>query len=200
MKKRLLASLMAATVAVTTLTGCGKTDSSKSSEIVTELTGPVSIEMWHYMTGKQSEVLQSIVDDFNANNGKGITVTALSQGAIPDLNKKIIAASQSNTLPAIVNIYPDAATGLINDKKIVNLSSYINDDTVGMKDDIKNDFIPDFTKELSQWGENKIYGLPMTKSTEVLYVNKNLLEQLGYTTDDLKDLTFEKLAEISQKA
>ena len=125
MKKRLLASLMAATVAVTTLTGCGKTDSSKSSEIVTELTGPVSIEMWHYMTGKQSEVLQSIVDDFNANNGKGITVTALSQGAIPDLNKKIIAASQSNTLPAIVNIYPDAATGLINDKKIVNLSSYI---------------------------------------------------------------------------
>ena len=51
MKKRLLASLMAATVAVTTLTGCGKTDSSKSSEIVTELTGPVSIEMWHYMTG-----------------------------------------------------------------------------------------------------------------------------------------------------
>lgn len=59
----------------------------KSSEIVTELTGPVSIEMWHYMTGKQSEVLQSIVDDFNANNGKGITVTALSQGAIPDLNK-----------------------------------------------------------------------------------------------------------------
>ena len=48
-------------------------------------------------------------------------------------------------------------------------------------------------------GENKVYGLPMTKSTEVLYVNKNLLEQLGYTTDDLKDLTFEKLAEISQK-
>ena len=69
-----------------------------------------------------------------------------------------------------------------------------------MKDDIKNDFIPDFTKELSQWGENKVYGLPMTKSTEVLYVIKILLVQLGYTTDDFKDLTFEKLAEISQKA
>ena len=68
-----------------------------------------------------------------------------------------------------------------------------------MKDDLKNDFIPDFINELSQWGENKIYGLPLTKSTEVLYVNKNLLEQLGYTVDDLKDLTFEKLAEISEK-
>ena len=46
----------------------------------------------------------------------------------------------------------------------------------------------------------KFMDIPMTKSTEVLYVNKNLLEQLGYTVDDLKDLTFEKLAEISQKA
>ena len=43
---------------------------------------------------------------------KGITVTASSQGSITDLNKKVIAASQSNTLPAIINVYPDAATGL----------------------------------------------------------------------------------------
>ena len=45
-----------------------------------------------------------------------------------------------------------------------------------MDDDIKNDFVRTFIDELSQWGENKIYGLPLTKSTEVLYVNKNLLE------------------------
>ena len=45
----------------------------------------------------------------------------------------------------------------------------------------------------------KYTDLPLTKSTEVLYVNKNLLKQLGYTIDDLKDLTIEKLAEISEK-
>ena len=198
MKRRLLASLMTALVAVTALTGCSKSNSS-SENIVTELKEPVTIEMWHYMTGKQAEVLQSIVDDFNSSNTQGITVKASAQGSITDLNKKVIAASQSNTLPAIVNIYPDAATGLINDNKVVDLTPYVTNETVGMEDDIKNDFIPDFISELSQWGENKIYGLPMTKSTEVLYVNKNLLEQLGYTVDDLKDLTFEKLAEISVK-
>ena len=201
MKRRLLASLMTAVVAVTALTGCGSNNSSsEKAEIVTELTQPVSIEMWHYMNGKQAEILQTIVDDFNATNGKGITVTASSQGSITDLNKKVIAASQSNTLPAIINVYPDAATGLINENKVVDLTPYVNDSSIGMKEDIENDFIPDFIKELSQWENNKIYGLPMTKSTEVLYVNKNLLEQLGYTVDDLKDLTFEKLAEISQKA
>ena len=105
MKRRLLASLMTAVVAVTALTGCGSNNSSsEKAEIVTELTQPVSIEMWHYMNGKQAEILQTIVDDFNATNGKGITVTASSQGSITDLNKKVIAASQSNTLPAIMKI------------------------------------------------------------------------------------------------
>ncbi|WP_305084216.1 extracellular solute-binding protein [uncultured Clostridium sp.] len=198
MKRRLLASLMTAILAVTALTGCSK-DNSSNDNIVTELKEPVTIEMWHYMNGKQAEVLQSIVDDFNNSNTQGITVKALAQGSIPDLNKKVIAASQSNTLPAIVNVYPDAATGLINDNKVADLTPYVNNETVGMKDAIKDDFIPDFIKELSQWGENKIYGLPMTKSTEVLYVNKNLLEQLGYTVEDLKDLDFKKLAEISEK-
>lgn len=199
MKRRLLASLMTAVLAVTALTGCSK-DQSSNENVVTELQQPITIEMWHYMNGKQAEVLQSIIDDFNSSNTQGITVNALSQGSIPDLNKKVIAAAQSNTLPAIVNVYPDAATGLINQDKIADLTPYVNNETVGMAKDIKEDFIPDFIAELSQWGENKIYGLPMTKSTEVLYVNKNLLEQIGYTVEDLKDLTFEKLAEISQKA
>lgn len=199
MKKRLLASLMTAFVAVTALTGCSKEQSSGES-VVTELQQPITIEMWHYMNGKQAEVLQSIIDDFNSSNTHKITVNALSQGSISDLNKKVIAAAQSNTLPAIVNIYPDAATGLINQNKIVDLTPYVNNETIGMAKDIKEDFIPDFIAELSQWEGNAIYGLPMTKSTEVLYVNKTLLEKLGYTVDDLKDLTFEKLAEISQKA
>ena len=199
MKKRLLASLMAGVLAVTALTGCSKGNLSNDN-IVTELQNPVTIEMWHYMNGKQAEALQSIIDDFNSSNELGITVKASAQGNIADLNKKVIAASQSNTLPAIINVYPDIATGLIEQNKLVDLDAYVNNETVGMAEDLKNDFVPDFVKELSQWGENKIYGFPMTKSTEVVYVNKTLLEKIGYTVDDLKDLTFEKLAEISQKS
>lgn len=201
MKKRLLASLMTAVVAVTALAGCGKADATgENVDIVTKLEQPINIEMWHYMNGAQAEALGKIIDKFNSTNDQGITVTALSQGSIVDLNKKVIAASQSNTLPAIVNVYPDAATGLIEQNKVVDLTPYVNNSTIGMKEDIKSDFIKDFVDELSQWGDNEIFGLPMTKSTEVLYVNKTLLEQLGYTVEDLKDITFEKLAEISEKA
>ena len=86
MKRRLLASLMTAVVAVTALTGCSKSDSSNEN-VVTELQQPITIEMWHYMTGKQAEVLQGIVDDFNNSNNQGITVKASAQGSITDLNK-----------------------------------------------------------------------------------------------------------------
>lgn len=197
MKKRLLAALLSSALVMTTLAGCSS--KSGSSDMVTELTEPITIEMWHYMNGGQAEALNSIIEDFNATNDKGITVNAISQGSIGDLNKKVISAAQSNSLPAIINVYPDLATGLIEDNKLVDLALFINDENVGMADEM-DDFVDTFIEETSQWGEGKVYGLPMTKSTEVLYVNKNMLESLGYTLEDLEDLTFEKLAEISNKA
>ena len=197
MKKRLLATLLSSTLVMTTLAGCSS--KSGSSDMVTELTEPITIEMWHYMNGGQADALNSIIEDFNATNDKGITVNAISQGSIVDLNKKVISAAQSNSLPAIINVYPDIATGLIEDKKLVNLSSFINDKNVGMADEM-DDFVDSFIQETSQWNNGEVYGLPMTKSTEVLYVNKNMLESLGYTLEDLEGLTFEKLAEISNKA
>lgn len=199
MKKRLLAVLMTAAVATSAFVGCSKGGSS-NADIVTELNEPITIEMWHYMNGKQAETLQTMVDEFNQTNDKGITVNAIGQGNIPDLNKKVITAGQSNTLPAIVNVYPDLATGLINENKVVDLAPFIADKNVGMEEDIKNDFVGAFIEELSQWGNGKVYGMPMTKSTEVVYFNKNLLEQLGYTVEDIQNLTMEKLAEISKKA
>lgn len=197
MKKRLLATLLSSTLVMTSLAGCSS--KSENGDMVTELTKPITIEMWHYMNGGQAEVLNEIIEDFNATNDKGITVNAISQGSIVDLNKKVISAAQSNSLPAIINVYPDIATGLIEDKKLVNLSSFINDKNVGMADEM-DDFVDSFIQETSQWNNGEVYGLPMTKSTEVLYVNKNMLESLGYTLEDLEDLTFEKLAEISNKA
>ena len=199
MKKRFLASLLIVVTTMALFVGC-KNTTSTTEEIIIEVNEPVSIELWHYLTGSQGEVLQSIIDDFNSTNGKGITVTAVNQGNITDLNKKVVAAAQSNSLPAIINIYPDLATGLIQDGKIIDLTPYINNDKIGMKDEINNDFIKTFIDEVSQWNDGSIYGIPLTKSTEVLYVNETLLGTLGYTMNDLNNLTMEKLTEICKKS
>ena len=90
MKRRLLAVFNDCSSSVTALTGCSKSNSSNEN-IVTELQEPVTIEMWHYMTGKQAETLQKIVEDFNSTNDKGITVKLLHKVVLLILNKKVIA-------------------------------------------------------------------------------------------------------------
>ena len=200
MKKRLLAGILTALTTVSLFIGCGAEEDKKPMDMVTEITEPVTIEMWHYLTGQQQDTLNEIIDDFNEVNEKQITVKAVPQGSIADLNKKVIAAGQSNTLPAIINVYPDLATSLIETGKIIDLAPYIKDEKVGMEDDFNNDFIKSFTEEVMQWDKDKIYGIPLTKSTEVLYVNKTLLEKLGYTIEDLNGATMDKIAEISAKA
>ena len=54
MKKRFLASLLTVVTTMSLFVGCKKTDST-TEEIITELNEPVSIEMWHYLTGAQGE-------------------------------------------------------------------------------------------------------------------------------------------------
>ena len=201
MKKRILASMLTAIMTLSFAVGCSSGDGDKSpDEMTTELTEPVTVELWHYLSGGSNDALESVVKDFNTTNTMGITVKSVNQGSISDLNKKVITASQSNSLPAIINVYPDVATGLIEQDKIADLSGYVNDEKVGMKKDFEEDFSKTFVDEVSQWDEGKIYGVPMTKSTEVLYINKNLVEKLGYTVEDVQNLTMDKLVEISKKA
>lgn len=209
MKRKLFASAMAGLLAVSALTGCSSDNgvaapnTTGNGEVaaveIPDMTEPTSIEMWHFMSGKQQEVLQSIIDEFNATNDKNITVSAVAQGKIPDLNKKVIAAQQSKTLPAIINVYPDLATGLIEKGSIYDISAFAAHDEVGIAQDLKTDFIEPFIAEVSQW-DGKLYGMPMTKSTEVIYVNKTLLEKIGYTEADVQGMTMDKLAEVSKAA
>nr|WP_307989304.1 extracellular solute-binding protein [uncultured Niameybacter sp.] len=207
MKTKVFASAMAALMAVSALTGCSSettpnTGNAGTEPVVVELpdmTEPTTIEMWHYMSGKQQEALQAIIDEFNATNTMNITVNAVSQGKIVDMNKKVIAAEQSNTLPAIINVYPDLATGLIEKGDIYDMGAFATHPEVGILPELENDFIAPFVAEVSQW-DGKLYGMPLTKSTEVIYVNKTLLEKLGYTLEDIQGMTMEKLAEVSKAA
>ena len=52
MNKRILATILTATLGVGMFVGCGKKNNA-TAEIVKELNNPVSIEMWHYLNGKQ---------------------------------------------------------------------------------------------------------------------------------------------------
>ena len=68
---------------------------------------------------------------------------------------------------------------------MIDLNTYINDETVGLTEAQIKDFIAGYYAEGTQFGdETKMYSLPFSKSTEVMYYNKTFFEANGLSVPD----------------
>lgn len=78
MKKRTIARMMAAVMAVSMLAGCGDSDGDTAKNVNLDPDHPVSLKIWHYYNGTQQAIFDNLVDEFNATKGKdeGISVQA----------------------------------------------------------------------------------------------------------------------------
>jgi hypothetical protein len=78
MKKRTVARIMAAVMAVSMLAGCGGSDGDTAKKVNLDPDHPVSLKIWHYYNGTQQAIFDDLVDEFNATKGKneGISVQA----------------------------------------------------------------------------------------------------------------------------
>lgn len=187
-----LKKLVALVLAAGMLTGCSSKGSSNGTqeEIVTEITSPVEITFWHAMSGDLEKSLQAITDDFMAQN-PNITVTLQNQSSYKDLQQKITATVASpKDLPTITQAYPDWMLNPIKDDLVTDLTPYIENET--LKFDDYEDILPSLREAATI--EDKIYGMPFNKSTEVLWYNKTLLDELGLKVPT----TYEELAEVSK--
>lgn len=185
--KKLTALVLAAGL----LTGCGTKGAEKTNEdIVTEITSPVEITFWHAMNGDLEKSLQKLTDEFMEKN-PNITVTLQNQSSYKDLQQKITAtvASPSN-LPTMTQAYPDWVFNPINDGLVTDLTPYIENET--LKFDNYDDILPSLREAANI--EGKIYGMPFNKSTEVLWYNKTLLDELGLKVPT----TYDELVEVSK--
>ncbi len=164
MKKIL--SLLA--VCVLVLAGCG----SNSTKQV-ELTENVDIELWHPFTGDIEKKLTEITDKFNEEN-EYVNVKLVNQGSYQDLQKKLTAAKQSDTLPAMSFAYSSWED--LRDS-YVDLNQF--KDTTDYELDFNN-FVDAYMDEVT--GENgEVYGVPFNKSTEVVFYNKDLAKKANIT-------------------
>lgn len=185
--KRLFASVMATTLM---LAGCSNNNAGGSSEIITELKEPVEITFWHAMNGDQEKALQELTKGFMDSN-KNVTVTLQNQSKYTDLQQKITATLASpKDLPTMTQAYPGWVLNAINDGLIQDLKPYIEHET--LKFDNYEDILPGLRKGAEVDG--KIYGVPFNKSTEVIWYNKTMFEELGLSVPT----TYEEFAEVSK--
>lgn len=179
--------------AAVVLAGCGSDESPVVVEpeiILTELTEPVKFVFWHAMAGEQQEMLIELTDQFMIENPE-ITVTLQNQSSYKDLQQKLtLNMSSPKQLPTLTQAYPNWMENAIIDNLLVDLTPYIEDPIVGY--DHYEDIIKGFRDGTEING--KIYSIPFNKSTEVLWYNKTLFDELNLTPPT----TYEELAQTAK--
>ena len=188
-KKLTALALTAASIAV--MTGCGnKGNTASEAEIVTEITEPVEITFWHAMNGDLEKSLQDLTNKFMEEN-ENIKVTLQNQSSYPELQQKITATLASpKDLPTLTQAYPHWMINAIQDDLLVDLKPYIENES--LKFDNYDDILEGFRKGSEIDG--KIYGMPFNKSTEVIWYNKTLFDELGLEVPT----TYEEFANVAK--
>ena len=189
--KKLFTILLVVLMAVS-LCACQKQQQGGNSKIVTELKEPVTITVWNTYTAHQQEAFQAMVDGFNASQDM-ITVKYEVQ-AYADFDSNLIQAVRNGTGPNIAPRYCSTAAGYADEGLLVNLYDYISNKKVGIEN-YKDNLVGKEYEEITQWGEDKIYVYPVIITSEVLYYNKTLFNELGLEAPK----TWEELTEACKK-
>ena len=201
MKKKILSIVLLACMLVSlfAMAGCNKTptakvDFNKGFEIPEEgfdTTKDVNITFYHTMGTNLSDVLDEYIADFNKIY-PNIHITWEKVGGYDDVRDKIKTQLTVGKQPNIAYCYPDHVALYNIAKAVVTLDNLIASDMeitladgtttkLGLTQEQIDDFIPGYYSEGKSFGDDLMYTLPMSKSTEVLYYNKTFFDANNLT-------------------
>ena len=126
-------------------------------------------------------VEKELVAPFNeqlAKEGYNAEVKLEQESGYDSLLKKNREDARSRKYAPHVSLaYPDHIAKYLISGVIQELSSFVNDSKIGIKNEIA-DFNQEYLKETRYFDEKEtIYGLPFNKSTEVMYYRRDFMEQ-----------------------
>ena len=146
----------------------------------------VTIKFYHTMGKNLSDVLDFYIAEFNEMY-PNIKVEWQQVGGYDDVRDQIKNELTTGDQPNIAYCYPDHVAlynktgkvqtldGLIASTKTVTRADGTTE-IMGLTDEQKADFIKGYYDEGMQFGDGKMYTMPFSKSTEVLYYNKTFFE------------------------
>ncbi|MBQ7358843.1 MAG: extracellular solute-binding protein [Lachnospiraceae bacterium] len=226
MKRRIVAILLMMVMLFTMLTGCGSTPSNdketvEGGETTVTATGnftvpeggydgsEVTIVFYNTMGANLSAVLETYIVEFNKLY-PNITVVSTNVGNYDDCRDQISTEITVGNQPNLAYCYPDHVALYNLAQAVTTLDSLIaSQETVtladgtteilGLTDEQKADFIEGYYNEGKSYGDGLMYTMPFSKSTEVMYYNKDFFEANGLsvpTTWDELEAVCAKIKEI----
>lgn len=192
--KRLIAVVLVAIMAFACV-ACGNTSNGNKKGFTVPEGGydgsDVTITFYHTMGSNLSDVLNLYIEEFNKLY-PNIHVVHEQVGSYDDVRDQIKTQLTQGNQPNIAYCYPDhvalyniAGAVATLDNLIASTETVTRADgtteTLGLTQAQIDDFIAGYYNEGKQFGDDLMYTMPFSKSTEVLYYNKTFFDANGLT-------------------
>ena len=192
MKKVL--SLLVGGFLILSLSSCGKKEkvSNKTSDAVAEDSNKTLVKLFipSGATTKLSRMYMNMVTEFEKQNDD-IDVKFEAKGNWNDVLTDVIAITKDGGNAGVLVAEISELLTLKDANAIIPLNKLIDGETGGKKGFLKP-IIPGFLAN-SYGDDGKLYGLPLMRSTPIIYYNMDILKESGITEKKLpknwKDLT-----------
>lgn len=206
MKKRMLALLLVAALLLT-LTGCHGARERSGFQLPQELdtSRQFTVTFWakNDTNITQANIYKQAIAEFHALY-PNITVEMRLYTDYSRIYNDVITNIATATTPNVCITYPDhIATYLTGENVVVPLDELLTDPGYGLGGSkvnfdapTKDEIVPEFLSECNFAGHQ--YALPYMRSTEACYVNKDYVEQLGFTLPEV--LTWDFVWQVSEAA
>ena len=217
MKRKIVSVVLAATMAMTMLAGCGSgastdtaatgdagaasstesaggaaasTEAAAGADVASEDENTLSVYAWD--ASFNIPALQAAADDYTKNVNPDFKLNIIEQSQSSDVENAVTLAASAgdySTLPDIV---------LFQDHYI---QKYVSDYPDAWKDvndaEINWD---DFSQEKLSYStiDGVHYGVPVDNGTAVFAYRTDILEECGYTLDDVTGITWDRWLEIGK--
>lgn len=206
----LMTGIMACSMATAVFaTGCGENGNKKAPDFLMPEGGfnteeNITITFSHTMGSNLTDVLNEYIGEFNKLY-PNITIKHEQVGNYDavrdDISTKITVGNQPN----IAYCYPDHVALYNSAKAVQTLDTLIDStetvkradntiETIGLTAAQKADFIEGYYNEGKAYGDDKMYTMPFSKSTEVLYYNKTFFDEHELEVPT----TWDELGEVCQ--
>ena len=207
MIKKILLSAGSVIFGLMMLTGCHGSRSGSDFEIPESFDESRKLEITFWAkndTNKvQTAVYNKAIKDFEALY-PNVTVNMRLYTDYGKIYNDVITNISTGTTPDVCITYPDhIATYMTGGNTVVALDELFADEKYGLGgSDLKFDsphideIVPEFLQECVI--NDKHYAVPYMRSTEACYVNKTMVEELGYTLPSI--LTWDFVWEVSEAA
>lgn len=213
--KRILTVLLLLALVATMFVGCGSQKGVPNFEVPEGGYdgSEVTVNFYHTMGSNLTDVLNVYIEEFNKLY-PNIHIVHKQVGGYDDVRNTISTDITVGSQPSIAYCYPDhvalynlsgAVATLDNliDSEITVTRADGTTETLGLTKEQKDDFIKGYYEEGMQFGDQLMYTLPFSKSTEVLYYNKTFFAEhnlkVPTTWDELEQVCRE-IKELEPKS